>query len=55
MTSDIIYRKYVKVRKKLQNIQFKVSTSDLNASYTLISLQAKGFLIDTRDPTNWKA
>lgn len=54
VSSDIVTRKYSRIGKKLNMVQFRISTNDLNASYTLLSLQARGFYIDSRDPSSWK-
>lgn len=46
-------RKSIRVRKLLNNYQFKVTSSGLNDRYTLLSLQVKGKIINTRDPSQW--
>lgn len=54
-TSDVIVWKYKKVRKRVNNVQFKISTTEIGASYTLLSLMAKGDIVNGRDPSGWKS
>ncbi len=49
--SDI---KYTKVNKKLRDLQFVVTTNDIQADYELLGFQADGFLIETKAPSEWK-
>lgn len=46
-------KKGVKVRKKIYNIQFKVSSDTSDTKFTLLSLQAKGTLIPRKIPSSW--
>lgn len=46
-------KKYLKIQKKLNNIQFEITTNTFNAAYTLLTLQAKGFVVEGRDPSDW--
>lgn len=46
-------RKSIRVRKLLNNYQFKVTSSGLYDQYTLLSLQVKGKIVGTRDPSSW--
>lgn len=54
-TSSVIVRKFMKVNRKLNNVQFKLTTTDIGASYTLISFQAQGDMRNDRDPSHWKS
>lgn len=46
-------KKYLNIRKKLNNIQFEITTDTFSAAYTLLTLQAKGFVVEGRDPSDW--
>lgn len=48
-------RKRVRVNKLVNTWQYRITTSDKNASYTLLSVQPRGFIIPTRDPASWRA
>lgn len=54
-TSEAIVRKAVRVNKLLNNVQLQITTEDLNATYTLLTLQVKGFLVSIKDPAVWKS
>lgn len=47
-------KKRIRINKLLNNIQFKITTSDRGTSYTLLTLQAKGYLVPTGDPSTWR-
>lgn len=49
--SDI---KYLRVNKRLRDIQFQVSTTDLAAKFTLQGLKTVGRPIETKEPSDWK-
>jgi len=46
--------RYVKVNKKLRDIQFELSASSLAAKFTLLGLMAEGFELDMAPPSDWK-
>lgn len=46
-------KKAIRKRAKLYSIQFKVSSTTSNTSFTINSLQAKGRLIQSRIPSSW--
>jgi hypothetical protein len=46
-------KKSVKKRKKVYALQFKVSATNSESVFTLLSLQAKGRLLKQRTPSNW--
>lgn len=46
-------RKRITVNKLLYNYQFQVSSSGLNDRYSLLSLQVKGKISPSRDPSSW--
>jgi len=45
---------YLKVNKKLRDIQFRVESNQITSEWTLLGLKAKGFKISTSDPSTWK-
>lgn len=47
-------KKVVRINRLLNNIQFQIITNSTTAAYTLLTLQAKGFLVPTRDPNDWR-
>ena len=48
-------KKRIRINRLLNNIQFKVTTSERGAEYTMIALQAKGYIVPTRDPSSWRS
>ena len=48
-------KKRIKVNKKLNAIQFKISSSQANTKYTILSLTAKGRYIPTKAPGSWNS
>ena len=46
-------RRRIRINKILNNYQFQVSSSGLDDSWTLSSLQVKGKYVPTRDPSSW--
>jgi hypothetical protein len=46
-------KKAIRVRAKLYALQFKVSSTTADTSFTINSLQAKGNLIPSRIPSSW--
>lgn len=49
--SDI---RYTKVNKKVRDIQFRVSSNNLETQYTLLGLMAEGNIIESAPPSEWK-
>lgn len=47
-------KKRIRVNKLLNNIQFVITTDLTSSQYTLLNIQAKGFIIPTGDPQRWK-
>lgn len=47
-------KKFLKVNKLLNNVQFLVSSSNNNVKYTLLSIKANGFEVPTGAPSSWK-
>lgn len=45
---------YIKIRKKLRDIQFTVSTDSFDADYVLQGIIVEGKLIKTNPPSGWK-
>lgn len=46
-------KKRIRINKLINNIQFHVYSNDINAQYTILSLQAIGYIVPTRDPAGW--
>lgn len=46
-------KKAIRKRAKLYNIQFKVSSTTADTSFTILSLQAKGSVVPRRLPSSW--
>lgn len=46
-------KKAIKRRAKIYALQYKVSSTTADSSYTILSLQAKGRLIPSRIPSSW--
>lgn len=51
--AQAITKKAIKKRAKLYAIQFKVSSTTADTSYSILSLQARGTLIPRRIPSEW--
>ena len=47
-------KKRVRVNKTLNTWQYRITTNDKNSSYTLLSVQPRGFIQPTRDPSSWR-
>jgi len=47
-------KKVLNVRKKVYNLQFKVSANSSDAVFSLLGLQAKGALLKKRPPSTWR-
>jgi hypothetical protein len=47
-------KKAIKLNEKVYNVQFQVSSSSAQTKYTILGLQAKGFLIPSRTPSSWR-
>lgn len=52
--SQVSVKKIVRVRKLLNAIQFRISSTKLDTDYTILGIQAYGNLIPTSTPSNWK-
>lgn len=48
-------KKYIRVNKRLSNIKWQFSSTDIGTAYTLIQIVIKGKLIRTSDPSSYKA
>lgn len=46
-------KKVIRIRKKIYNLQFKVSANAADTQFTLLGLQAKGTVLPKRAPFNW--
>jgi len=51
--TQAITKKAIKKRAKLYAIQFKVSSTTADTSYSILSLQARGTLVPRRIPSDW--
>jgi hypothetical protein len=47
--------KSITINKLLNNLQWQLTTSDINANYTLIQVVIKGVLLPTSDPSSYKS
>ena len=47
-------KKRILVRKRLNNLKWTITSSDINASYTVLEVVIKGKLMPTSDPSSWK-
>lgn len=52
--SDASVKKYVKIRKKVNDLQFRVTSNTANTSYTILGIIVEGKPLKTRPPTSWK-
>jgi len=50
-TSDT---RYVKIRKKIRDIQFQITTNSMNADYTLLGFIIEGVPLKTKPPAAWR-
>ena len=50
--ADSSVQKYVKVRKKLRDIQFRISTTNYDAAYTLLGILVEGNTLKVNPPTS---
>jgi len=50
-SSDI---RYVKIRKKIRDIQFRITSNSIETDYTLKAFIVEGKLTKTRPPSSWK-
>lgn len=46
-------KKKLRVGKKLYAVQFKVTANNIDTSFELLGLQAKGYLLPSRAPSQW--
>jgi len=51
--SQSIIKKRIKVRKLLNQLQYRISSTEAGAKYTILSTMAKGKIIPTRSPSLW--
>lgn len=51
--SQSTVRKRIRINKLLNNVQFHVYSNDINTKFTILSLQAIGYIVSTRDPSRW--
>lgn len=47
-------RKTVRIKKELNSIQFRISSSSLDSEYTILSIQAKGVFVNKKAPSTWR-
>jgi hypothetical protein len=47
-------KKRLRIRKRLNNAKWSVTSSDINQQYSVLEAVLKGKIIPTSDPTNWK-
>ena len=47
-------KKRLLVRKRLNNMKWTLTSSDINASFTLLEVVIKGKILPTSDPSLWK-
>lgn len=52
--SDSADKRYIKIRDKLEDIQYRITTSTLDADYTLLGIIAEGKPLRTRQPSSRK-
>lgn len=52
--SDSALKKYIKIRKVINDIQFRVTTNTYGASYTIQGFLLEGRPRNTRPPNSWK-
>ena len=48
-------KKRVRVNKLLNNWQYQITTSGINDTYGLLSVQPRGKIVSTRDPSSWRS
>ncbi len=53
--SDSADIRYVAVRKKLRDVQFRLTTTTIDADYTLLGIILEGRPLKTNPPRTWKA
>lgn len=52
--SDSTVKKYIKIRKKVSDLQFRVTSNTKDTSYTILGIIVEGKPINTRPPSAWK-
>jgi hypothetical protein len=52
--SPLIATKKLRVNKLIRNLQIRVLSTSLTASFTILDFQAKGFMVPTNDPSDWR-
>lgn len=53
--SQASQKKFIKVNKLLNNIQYQVESANNNSKWTLLSVRAEGYEVPTSPPSDWKA
>jgi len=48
-------KRRIRVNKLLNNWQYQITTSGINDSYSLLSVQPRGKIVSTRDPSSWRS
>jgi hypothetical protein len=51
---DSSVKKYIKIRKKLNDLQIRVTSNTLSSDYTILGIIVEGKPINTRAPSDWK-
>lgn len=52
--SDSADPRYINIKKKIRDIQFRLTTSSIDSDYTLLSFILEGRQIKTAPPSSWK-
>jgi hypothetical protein len=52
--SDSSDKRYLKIRKKLADIQFRLTTNSVDADYTLLGIIIEGNKLAVKPPSSWK-
>jgi len=52
--SQASVKKILRIKKELNSIQFRVSSSSLETEYTVLSIQAKGTIKSRKTPSTWR-
>lgn len=52
--SDSALKRYVKIKKKVNDLQFRVTSNSVGTSYTILGIIVDGKPIRTRPPSSWK-
>jgi hypothetical protein len=52
--SDSAVKKFIKIRKKVNDLQFRITSNTLGTDYTILGIIVEGKPINTRAPSSWK-